>query len=492
MTKTKVYVVKLNNVKGRVVCEDAGLMEALYRKFSIYIDKYYFNPKVKSGLWDGKINFVKRNGTFDNGLLEDVINYLKCQKEYEIDLDPLYEKADKSILDTLKDKFIEISTKLNCPFAPYSHQLKGAFKCVFYKRCILEHCTSSGKSLTQALLVNFLLHSKKKHKFLVLVPRVDLVNQLADDYKEYGIPADKIGKFYSEEKDIDKDIVISTWQSIYRKKKLLKQFTVLMCDEAHGLKAEMVRGVAEGTTNANLRYGFTGTLPDHICEKTLIVSILGPVVDVVKAEDLQKLKIISDIKIDIPFLIYKPDDIKNVKRASKGLDGRAAYEYEKNYIIEHPRRNKLISKISKKFTDKGENILILANRHTHIDKIKEELIANGMEPYIVTGNTKPKERNEIKKKMELEGGRVLLATSGVYSTGISIKRLHAIIFANAGKSKIETLQSVGRGLRLHHSKTKLHLYDLADNLKYSEDHLQERMEYYARNNFEVEIKEVNL
>ena len=35
---------------------------------------------------------------------------------------------------------------------------------------------------------------------------------------------------------------------------------------------------------------------------------------------------------------------------------------------------------------------------------------------------------------------VIVATYGVFSTGISIKRLHDVVFGSAGKSKIKTLQ----------------------------------------------------
>ena len=492
MSKKLIYVVKMNNVKGRVVCEYAEIMESLFRHFTIYAHNYWFHPKVKKGIWDGKLHFVERNGTFKLGILDKVIEYLKCQSEFTLEVDPKLEKPSKEMFAKLKDKFLEVVIEMKCPYAPYAHQMKGALKAIFHKRAIIEHCTSSGKSLTQALVVNFILNSKTEHKILILVPRVDLVNQLAEDFKEYGIDESKIGKYYAKEKEPEKQIVISTWQSIYRKKKILKNFTALLADECHGLRAGEVRSVAEASTKANIRLGFTGTLPDPQSEKMLIESVLGPVVDEVKAEQLQKLKLISDIKIDIPFLVYKDEDIQNVKKACKGLDGRSAYEYEKNFVIEHPRRNKLVAKISEKFVKKGENCLILVNRHAHVDNVKQALEDVGIYPLIVTGKTDPKIRNEYKKRMEKEGGMVLLATSGVYSTGISIKRLHAVIFANAGKSKIETLQSVGRGLRLHHSKNKLHLYDLADNLKYSEDHLQDRMEYYARNNFEVEIKEVHI
>jgi len=102
------------------------------------------------------------------------------------------------------------------------------------------------------------------------------------------------------------------------------------------------------------------------------------------------------------------------------------------------------------------------------------------------------DRNNIRKGVEKEGGTVIVATVGVYSTGVSINRLHTVIFASAGKSKIQTLQSVGRGLRLHSTKTKLHLYDFCENLKFSQQHAKKRIKYYEINNFMVTKKDINI
>jgi superfamily II DNA or RNA helicase len=152
----------------------------------------------------------------------------------------------------------------------------------------------------------------------------------------------------------------------------------------------------------------------------------------------------------------------------------------------------IIVKLCKKFISRGETVLVLANRRNHIDILNKHFSNNGIEPFIVTGVTKMKDRNFVRHDMENQQGKVILASTGVYSTGISIKKIHAIIFANAGKSKIQTMQSVGRGLRLHATKKKLHLYDIADDLEYSKEHLAERLQYYAKNNFEVEVKEIQL
>ena len=57
--------------------------------------------------------------------------------------------------------------------------------------------------------------------------------------------------------------------------------------------------------------------------------------------------------------------------------------------------------------------------------------------------------------------------------------------ANAGKAKIRLLQSIGRGLRLHPTKEKLMLIDLADQLYYGKKHFEKRFEIYNREQIET-------
>jgi superfamily II DNA or RNA helicase len=53
------------------------------------------------------------------------------------------------------------------------------------------------------------------------------------------------------------------------------------------------------------------------------------------------------------------------------------------------------------------------------------------------------------------------------STGINIKRLTNIVFLTSSKSFSRTIQSIGRTLRLHDSKTEAHLIDVSWKMKYS-------------------------
>ena len=58
---------------------------------------------------------------------------------------------------------------------------------------------------------------EKNLKTLILVPTTSLIEQMATDFIDYGWLEAYIQKIYSgHEKKVTKDVVISTWQSIYK------------------------------------------------------------------------------------------------------------------------------------------------------------------------------------------------------------------------------------------------------------------------------------
>ena len=108
------------------------------------------------------------------------------------------------------------------------------------------------------------------------------------------------------------------------------------------------------------------------------------------------------------------------------------------------------------------------------------------------------EREEVRRITEEENDAIIVASYGTFSTGINIRKLHNIIFASPSKSKIRTLQSIGRGLRLGENKDEATLYDIADDLTYKSrknftlDHFLERMKIYNEEKFEYKIYTINL
>jgi superfamily II DNA or RNA helicase len=95
-----------------------------------------------------------------------------------------------------------------------------------------------------------------------------------------------------------------------------------------------------------------------------------------------------------------------------------------------------------------------------------------------------------------------LASYGIFSTGRNIKNLSNIVFASPYKSKIKVLQSIGRGLRLHHEKDVCRIYDFVDDCRqrtktgkvkrnnFLFTHFLKRHELYQQENFKTTV--VNL
>ena len=118
--------------------------------------------------------------------------------------------------------------------------------------------------------------------------------------------------------------------------------------------------------------------------------------------------------------------------------------------------------------------------------------------YYVSGSVEADERERIRKIVETDKNAIIVASSGVFSTGINIKNLHNVVFTSPSKSRIKNLQSIGRVLRKSASKDAATLYDLADDLSwksksnYTLDHFKERIKIYSEEEFPFKIYNVSL
>jgi superfamily II DNA or RNA helicase len=253
----------------------------------------------------------------------------------------------------------------------------------------------------------------------------------------------------------------------------------------HSLKGNEVRKVAENAINCTIRIGCTGTMPDQKSSKMQIEGMLGPIIHRVTAKELIDGGQASDIIIKIPYIVHPSKILDKLKGST--------FEIEKDFLEKYEPRNNAIRAIIKKHKTKNHNCLILVDHKDHanilFEKIKE---LNDGDTFLVTGDMPAPEREKIRQYTNNNEKVVIVATYGVFSTGISIKKLHCVIFGSAGKSKIKVLQSIGRGLRLHKDKKGLILYDIGDNLKYSEKHLQERIDMYTKAQFNIDVFELNL
>jgi superfamily II DNA or RNA helicase len=118
--------------------------------------------------------------------------------------------------------------------------------------------------------------------------------------------------------------------------------------------------------------------------------------------------------------------------------------------------------------------------------------------YFVSGDVDGDERENIRGLVERSSDSIIVASFGTFSTGINIRNLHNIIFASPTKSRIRTLQSIGRGLRVSDTKVSCKLFDIADDLSLKKNknftlsHLIERVRMYNEESFPYQIYTIKL
>jgi superfamily II DNA or RNA helicase len=117
--------------------------------------------------------------------------------------------------------------------------------------------------------------------------------------------------------------------------------------------------------------------------------------------------------------------------------------------------------------------------------------------FFVAGSTEVEEREQIRTITEKEENAIIVASLGVFSQGVNIKNLENIIFASPSKSRIRTLQSIGRVLRIGRSD-KAVLYDIVDDIhwkkrrNYALKHFFERIKIYDQERFNYTIYQIKL
>ena len=231
------------------------------------------------------------------------------------------------------------------------------------------------------------------------------------------------------------------------------------------------------------RYGFTGTLDGTQTHKWVLEGLFGPSYKIINTSDLQEAGFLARLNIKILLLKHDP----------KSFD---LYEDEVQYLIGHEKRNRFIKNLA---LDLKGNTLILYSRVATHGQILYDLINTNERPvFFVHGGVDATEREEVRELTEKENNAIIIASYGTFSTGINIKRLHNIIFASPSKSRIRTLQSIGRVLRKGMGKVNATLYDVADDTKkgskqnYTLNHLIERIKYYNEEKFNYEIIQIKV
>jgi superfamily II DNA or RNA helicase len=491
-----VTIEKLDEVYVRVF-SDPSIEQELAEFFTYEYPGARFTPQYRARLWDGKVRLYDQvRKTLYVGLVEYVEQF--CERNDYL----LTWKTDFNNSNGITHEDVEKFARWlepqgrGKPIEIRDYQVEAVKTALDKERTLLLSPTASGKSFI--IYTTLRWHLEHKRKAIIIVPTTSLVEQLYTDFEDYssanGWQVDKhCQKLYSGfTKDITKNVLITTWQSVYlQPKSWFAQFDVIFGDEAHQFKAKSLTTVMEKMDKIRYRIGTTGTLDNKKVHRLVLEGIFGPMHRVTTTKQLMETQKLAQLNITCIVLKYEEE----LRKARKNN----TYQDEMDFIVGHYPRNKFIRNLAVKSSGNTLVLFQYVEKHGKIlfDMIKEK-VHEDRKIFFVYGGTETTDREAIRHITEGEEDAIIIASFGTFSTGINIPSIENIIFASPSKSKIRNLQSIGRGLRLKDGKTHCNLYDLADDLHWKSwknhtlNHAAERYKTYAEEQFDLKLVEVNL
>jgi superfamily II DNA or RNA helicase len=488
-----VQLKKVSETYNKVICDPEVAYE-LRDYFTFDVPGAKFMPAYRNKMWDGKIRLFNHMSCQLYSGLQIYLEKFCRDRGYQLEFLDDFSAENFSIAEA-RDfaKYIKLPEK----YEPREYQLEAFTHAVRNRRGILLSPTGSGKSFIIYLLMRYyhakISSEKDSCRTLIIVPTTSLVSQLSSDFADYGFDSDNRVHLITGgvDKQTERQVVISTWQSIYKlDKKWFKQFDVVIGDEVHLFTAKSLQSIMQNLDNCKYRFGTTGTLDGTKTNRMVLEGLFGPVKKVTTTAQLIDDKHLADFKIKAIVLQY-PD---SVRMMIKGMD----YQQELDFIVTCPARNNFIKNLA--LSLKGNTLVLFQFVEKH-GKVLYKMISEaavGQSVYFIYGSIDGDEREQIRKIVEKEQNAIIVASSGTFSTGVNIRNLHNVIFSSPSKSRVRNLQSIGRVLRTSENKETATLFDIADEMSWKKNenttirHFRERLKIYNEEKFSHKIYPVKL
>ena len=270
----------------------------------------------------------------------------------------------------------------------------------------------------------------------------------------------------------------STWIFIQTFSKMkpenyMDYYDQICIDESHHVqKMNSLYAKVLTHTLAPARIGFTATKRENKEAQLINEGLLGPTIQQIsihKAADLgilakPRLKLLKAECPDGILDIRKyQDTYKKIKVNGKMVNGKrlkvGIYTYG---IVENKLRNRQIVEIVNDFYKQNKTTLIFVVQIEH-GNILQNLFKEEYkyEVPFVQGSMPSEEREKVKNNLINRKLKIAIATSS-WTEGIDIPNLDVLVLGSGGKSEIQTMQRLGRGLRKTEDKEFVIVVDFLD------------------------------
>ncbi len=404
-----------------------------------------------------KVCFAKKKKGYlflRSGFLQELLELIKANNFKVTEVKDIREKFPHQ-----KKKYTDEYLAKYFPFDYNEHQVSALKRLLKINYGIVKANTGAGKG---DVLIAFLKETNLPA--LIIVNKVVLCEQLAERAREAGIR--NVGIWHGNIKRHGR-VQFGTIQSI-KSLPSLNTYKILIFDEVHHCSSKTFQEFLSNTSYP-IRMGFSAT-PDKGDEYSfaLIRQHLGRVISETNAKELIENKVIA-----LPRITF----IRTVCPPTK--DWPSAYTH--GIVNNHERNMKIVDLVERH--NLSTLILIKDVKHKQGEFLKNDIEENTHKIVeYIHGSTKL-DKMDVIKRFENKEIDVLISTN-ILNEGISIKSIRVLINASGGKSKVENLQKLGRGVRIDEGKEEVIIYDFYDEgNKFTERHSQKRESLYRHEGF---------
>ena len=360
-----ISVEKINEVFMHVTSSE-DIEQQIKDTFTYEYPGARYTPQFKKRIWDGKVCLyhTQRKVLYLGllGELQQFANKFQYQIEYK---NEVISKPNNCSFEEINQyvNSLKIASKDNL-LDVRDYQLEAIHKGLFHKRIVLLSPTGSGKSLIIYAMMRWL--TEQGLKVIIVVPTTTLVEQLYSDFQDYSSinkwsVEDHCQKlYYGFPKKFDRNILISTWQSIYKQpKEWFQQFNAIIGDEAHQFKAKSLTTIMERLINVEYKIGTTGSVDNKKLNHLILQGIFGAIHKVVSTKQLQDKGQLANLEIT-RLVLEHSDDMQPMD-----------INQEIDFLIKNQRRNKFIVNLADQC--KGNTLILFQYVEKHGNVLYELL-----------------------------------------------------------------------------------------------------------------------
>ncbi len=422
---------------------------------------------------------------------------------------------------TVKLELADGRTKLKLPKRPknlpgitYHPWQKAAIERMLGARMgLIKVATNGGKSY---IMVGYTKTIEARNiRGIIITHSQQIHKQLYADFKKF--LGKKVGRLTSSVTDVQGRQFVVAMAMVLRNRvgddpyvtRLFEEHQLLMADEAHHMTAKTWENLFR-ESNAALRFGFSGTIPDPETFKGWQVMASGgkvlievrnselieagvsatPLVTMHKRDWSELFKgfykiCLSDYAAREGNLFRGPGRWRSTYLKMQFFREYQQRSFEKGVVHNKERNEDIVNKVLER---KQRQCWLVTERIDHGKNLENMLKAAGIRAVFLHGDVDYGDRDDVLDEF-IAGKLKTLITSQILDEGVDISGIQTLIMAGVMKSARALLQRTGRGLREKKiGPNELEVIDYQDwGNKYLEKYSAERQAIFEEEGFKVTV-----